>query len=169
MYRGWIYVGCGWSYNCVDVVHQDQLADLSGTFCSSWLFVRVTSGFIISVWINKSQTYEELLKPLCYVRTFGIWEILWFLDPWVVKKFLHSICPKRSCTAAYFASAAKGHKGRSDMWQVCIKIYNVYGYITKIIYINLRWRVQNLVSPSPADMIDQGNQLKQVSQCKKCS
>ena len=165
MYRGWIYVGCGWSYNCVDVVHQDQLADLSGTFCSSWLFVRVTSGFIISVWINKSQTYEELLKPLCYVRTFGIWEILWFLDPWVVKKFLHLICPKRLCIAGYLAVwAAEGHEGQSDvMIQVCIKIY---GYIINIIYINLRWRVQNLVSPSPADMIDQ---LKQVSQCKKCS
>ena len=31
---------------------------------------------------------------------------------------------------------------------------------------NLRWRVQNLVFLSPADMIDQGNQLEQVSQCK---
>ena len=35
--------------------------------------------------------------------------------------------------------------------------------------LNLRWRVQNLVFPSPAGMIDQRNQLKQVAQCKKCS
>ena len=32
--------------------------------------------------------------------------------------------------------------------------------------INMRWRVQKLVFPTPSDMIDQRNQLKQVFQRK---
>ena len=34
---------------------------------------------------------------------------------------------------------------------------------------NLRWRVQNLLFPSAADMVDQGNQLKRVWECRKWS
>ena len=33
---------------------------------------------------------------------------------------------------------------------------------------NMRWQVQKLVFGTAADMIDQKNQLKQVTQCKKC-
>ena len=34
---------------------------------------------------------------------------------------------------------------------------------------NLRWRVQNLLFPSAADMVDQSNQLKRVWECRKWS
>ena len=34
---------------------------------------------------------------------------------------------------------------------------------------NMRWQVQKLVFVTPADMIDQKNQLKQVAQRQKCS
>ena len=33
---------------------------------------------------------------------------------------------------------------------------------------NMRWQVQKLVFGTLADMIDQKNQLKQVTQCEKC-
>ena len=35
--------------------------------------------------------------------------------------------------------------------------------------LNMRWQVQKLVFVTPADMIDQKNQLKQVAQRQKCS
>ena len=35
--------------------------------------------------------------------------------------------------------------------------------------LNMRWQVQKFVFGTPADMIDQKNQLKQVAQRKKCS
>ena len=34
---------------------------------------------------------------------------------------------------------------------------------------NMRWRVWKLVFLTPTGQIDQKNQLKQVTQCKKCS
>ena len=34
--------------------------------------------------------------------------------------------------------------------------------------LNMRWQVQKFVFGTPADMIDQKNQLKQVTQCTKC-
>ena len=35
--------------------------------------------------------------------------------------------------------------------------------------LDMRWQVQKLVFVTPADMIDQKNQLKQVAQRQKCS
>ena len=35
--------------------------------------------------------------------------------------------------------------------------------------LNMRWQVQKFVFGTPADMIDQKNQLKQVAQRQKCS
>ena len=35
--------------------------------------------------------------------------------------------------------------------------------------LNMRWQVQKLVFVTPADMIDQKNQLREVAQCQKYS
>ena len=73
-----------------------------------------------------------------------------------------STCSVRSSTF-YSVSVSKPN----PVWK--FRYFQVPIFRGSFWVFDLRWRVQNLVFSSPTDMTDQGNQLKQVSQCKKCS